>query len=121
MFVWLVGFFNVLVNNLAISRTGPKTILRDATHETERGDHDFCLSRSHESSVTTTFSSKTETNPHFHQQMNSNESFRDKDTLKYKQLLSSLTLLCFEFGTFRLTVNGFFFLILRRKNLVRSK
>ena len=36
---------------LDISRTGPKTerltILRTATHETERGDHDFCLSRSH--------------------------------------------------------------------------
>ena len=34
-----------------ISRTGPKTerltILRAATHETELGDHDFCLSRSH--------------------------------------------------------------------------
>ena len=32
-------------------RTGPKTerltISRAATHETELGDHDFCLSRSH--------------------------------------------------------------------------
>ena len=49
---WLVGWFlNVLVNYLVISRTGPKTerltILRAATHETELGDHDFCLSRSH--------------------------------------------------------------------------
>ena len=26
-------------------RTGPKTILRAATQETEVGDHDFCLSR----------------------------------------------------------------------------
>ena len=51
-FIWLVGWFlNVLVNNWAISQTGPKTehltILLAATHETERGDHDFCLSRSH--------------------------------------------------------------------------
>ena len=48
----LFGCFpNVLVNNKAISRTGPKTerltILRAATHETKLGDHDFCLSRSH--------------------------------------------------------------------------
>ena len=51
-FVCLFGWFlNVLVNYLVISRTGPKTerltILRAATHETELGDHDFCLSRSH--------------------------------------------------------------------------
>ena len=50
--IWLVGWFlNVLVNNYVISRTGPKTecltILRADTHETELGDHDFCLSRSH--------------------------------------------------------------------------
>ena len=48
MFVW---FLNVLVNNQAISQTGSKTerlpILRGATHETELGEHDFCLSRSH--------------------------------------------------------------------------
>ena len=48
LFVW---FLNVLVKNQAISRTGPKTerltILRAATHETELGDHGFCLSRSH--------------------------------------------------------------------------
>ena len=34
-----------------MSKTGPKTerltILRAASHETELGDHDFCLSRSH--------------------------------------------------------------------------
>ena len=53
LFVWLVGWFlNVLVNYKVISRTGPKTerltILRAATHETELGDHDFYLSRSHE-------------------------------------------------------------------------
>ena len=52
MRTFLFGWFlNVLVNNYAISRTGPKTerltILRAATNETERGDHDFCLSRSH--------------------------------------------------------------------------
>ena len=50
--VCLVGWFlNVLVNYKVISRTGPETerltILRAATHETELGDHDFCLSRSH--------------------------------------------------------------------------
>ena len=49
LFGWL--FINVLVNYQAISRTGPKTerliILRAATHETQLGDHDFCLSRSH--------------------------------------------------------------------------
>ena len=49
---WLVGWFlKVLVNNLAISHMGPKTesltILHAATHETELGDHEFCLSRSH--------------------------------------------------------------------------
>ena len=48
MFGW---FLNVLVNYKAISRTGAKTgrltILRAATHETELGDHDFYLSRSH--------------------------------------------------------------------------
>ena len=49
--IGLVGWFlNVLVNYYVISRTGPKierlTILRAVTHETELGDHDFCLSRS---------------------------------------------------------------------------
>ena len=48
MFGW---FLNVLVNYKVISRTGSKTerltIFRAATHETELGDHDFCLSRSH--------------------------------------------------------------------------
>ena len=50
--VCLFGWFlNVPVNYLAISQTGPRierlTILRAATHETELGDHDFCLSPSH--------------------------------------------------------------------------
>ena len=49
-------FLNVLVNYKTISRTGPKTerltVLRDATHETERKDHDFCLSRSHNTDPT---------------------------------------------------------------------
>ena len=48
MFGW---FLNILVNYKIISPTGPKTerltILHAATHETELGDHDFCLSRSH--------------------------------------------------------------------------
>ena len=44
----LVGWFlTVLVNYLVILRTGPKTerltILRAATHETELGDHEFCV------------------------------------------------------------------------------
>ena len=47
-FFW---FLNVLINYKAISQTDPKTerltILRAATHETELGDHDFCLSPSH--------------------------------------------------------------------------
>ena len=52
MFFFGFGWFlNVLVNDYVISRTGPKTerltILRAATHETELGDHDFCLSWSH--------------------------------------------------------------------------
>ena len=51
MFVLFGWFLNVLFNNKAILRTGPKTegltIFRAATHETELGDHDFCLSRSH--------------------------------------------------------------------------
>ena len=54
----LVWFLNILVNYLVISRTGPKTerltILRAATHETELGDHDFCLSRSHYTDTDTT-------------------------------------------------------------------
>ena len=49
--IYLFGWFlNVLVNYYVISRTGPKTerqtIERAATHETELGDHDFCLSLS---------------------------------------------------------------------------
>ena len=52
----MVGWFlNVLVSNWAISRTGPKTEVRQFLHvlpprghtETERGENDFCLSRSH--------------------------------------------------------------------------
>ena len=48
LFGW---FLNVLVNYYVISRTDPKTerltILHASTHETELGDNDFCLSRSH--------------------------------------------------------------------------
>ena len=51
VFCLSVGFLNVLVNNYAVSQKGPKkerlTNLRATTHETELGDHDFCLSRSH--------------------------------------------------------------------------
>ena len=32
---------------LEYNKTERLTISRTATHETERGDHDFCLSRSH--------------------------------------------------------------------------
>ena len=53
--VWFFFFFflflNVFVNYQVISGTDPKrerlTILRAATHETELGGHDFCLSPSH--------------------------------------------------------------------------
>ena len=49
---YLFGWFcNVLFNYWVVLQTGPKTerltILRSATHETELGDHDLCLSRSH--------------------------------------------------------------------------
>ena len=51
MFVCLAGFLTSSSITRSISWTGPKTerltILRAATHETELGDHDFCLSRSH--------------------------------------------------------------------------
>ena len=57
LFVCLVGWF-VLVNYWVISRAGPKTerltILRAATHETELGNHDLCLSRSHYTDTDTT-------------------------------------------------------------------
>ena len=51
-FVCLDGWFlKVLVNYKVISWTGPKTerltILHAATHETELGDRNFCLSQSH--------------------------------------------------------------------------
>ena len=43
--VCLFGWFlNVLVTWIYHGRV---PILRPATHETEQGDHDFCLSRSH--------------------------------------------------------------------------
>ena len=49
LFVCLVSFRPRL--QLGCSADGSQdwrmTILRAATHETERGDHDFCLSRSH--------------------------------------------------------------------------
>ena len=41
------NLFDELFFFVCILRVGPKTILRAATHETELGDHDFCLSRSH--------------------------------------------------------------------------
>ena len=48
-FVWLVSKRPRQL--LGYIQAGPKTkrltILRAATHETELGDHDFCLSRSH--------------------------------------------------------------------------
>ena len=50
-FVCLVGFLTSSSTTRLLSRAGPKTerlaILRAATHETELGDHDCCLSRSH--------------------------------------------------------------------------
>ena len=50
IFVCLLGFLTSS-STTTLYRTGLKTecltILRAATHETELGDHDFCLSRSH--------------------------------------------------------------------------
>ena len=50
-FVCLVGFLTSLSTTRLYRGRAPRqerlTILRAATHETELGDHDFCLSRSH--------------------------------------------------------------------------
>ena len=53
---WLVGWFlSIFDNYWVLSQTGPKTerltILGAATHETQLGDHDFCLSRSHYNNI----------------------------------------------------------------------
>ena len=56
----LVCLFGFLTSSSTtrLLRTGPKTerltILRAATHETELGDHDFCLSRSHHTDTDST-------------------------------------------------------------------
>ena len=51
MFVCLVGFLTSSSTTRLYLGRAPRqerlTILRAATHETELGDHDFCLSRSH--------------------------------------------------------------------------
>ena len=52
LFVCLVGFLTSSSTTTRLYRgRAPRqerlTILRAATHETELGDHDFCLSRSH--------------------------------------------------------------------------
>ena len=51
MFGWLVGFLTSSSTTRLYRGRAPRqerlTILRAATHETELGDHDFCLSRSH--------------------------------------------------------------------------
>ena len=51
LFVCLVGFLTssstTRLYRGRIPRQERLTILRAATHETELGDHDFCLSRSH--------------------------------------------------------------------------
>ena len=51
LFVWLVGFLTSSSTTRLYRGRAPRqerlTILRAATHETELGDHDFCLSRSH--------------------------------------------------------------------------
>ena len=50
-FVCLVGFLTSSSTTRLYRGRAPRqerlTILRAATHETELGDHDFCLSRSH--------------------------------------------------------------------------
>ena len=49
--VWLFGFLTSSSTTRLYRGRAPRlerlTILRAATHETELGDHDFCLSRSH--------------------------------------------------------------------------
>ena len=51
VFVCLVGFLTSSSTTRLYRGRAPRqerlTILRAATHETELGDHDFCLSRSH--------------------------------------------------------------------------
>ena len=51
LFVCLVGFLTSSSTTRLYRGRAPRqerlTILRAATHETELGDHDFCLSRSH--------------------------------------------------------------------------
>ena len=51
LFVCLFGFLTSSSTTRLYRRRAPRqerlTILRAATHETELGDHDFCLSRSH--------------------------------------------------------------------------
>ena len=51
LFVCLVGFLTSSLTTRLYRGRAPKqsvlTILRAATHKTEQGDHDFCLSRSH--------------------------------------------------------------------------
>ena len=48
LFVCLVGFLTSSSTTMLYRGRVPRlTILRAATHETEWGDHDFCLSRSH--------------------------------------------------------------------------
>ena len=48
LFVCLIGFLtSSSTTRLHRPKTERLTILRAATHETELGDHDFCLSRSH--------------------------------------------------------------------------
>ena len=46
-FACLFGFLTLLGYIAGGLQDWRLTILRAATHETERGDHDFCLSRSH--------------------------------------------------------------------------
>ena len=51
LFVWSVGFLTSSPTTMLYRGQGPKTerlrIIRAATHKTELGDHDFCLSQSH--------------------------------------------------------------------------
>ena len=55
LFVWLVGFLTSSSTTRLYRGRAPRqerlTILRAATHETELGDHDFCLSRSRDLQV----------------------------------------------------------------------
>ena len=81
LFVCLFGFLTSSSTTRLYRGRAPRqerlTILRAATHETELGDHDFCLSRSH----------YTDTDP------TCRERCHDKITITHKAMLKSMMLI----------------------------